>query len=74
MKDPVLAIIISISVFLTGTLLIIEISDLVAIHNKYNAYVAAHAKVLACRSSNTTQPDRICGPIPTLKDFDLFLR
>lgn len=61
--------IIAIAVTLSSVgLALIYAPQFISDHQRYAAFLESQRTVLECRNAQTN-PDRICGPIPTLEQF-----
>ena len=74
MKDfEVVPAVISFGAFILALLLVTGLTETISDRMKYQAFATAQTNVLACREKviSPIQADRICGPVPNIKDFDL---
>ena len=57
-----------------GLLIIVGITQISLDRIRYKSFIAIQTSVLECRNHNATvsgiMGDHVCGPIPTLEDFN----
>lgn len=53
----------------SAVLALIIAPQIISDHQRYTTFLEAQRTVLQCRADHVTASDRICGPIPTIEQF-----
>jgi len=70
MRDPDLPVALGLAIFLFALTLVLCGSGLYTNHMRYKAFATAQSTILSCRNeAGPNTADKLCGPIPSMKDF-----